>query len=956
MNKLMHHSEWLSRRLCLLKLLICQDGYVLTNLIDTSDDIYTAMSSETPDLSTVTSLTDHRALEHQLTSQSLNMNIHVCCDIYLKQADRDCKSFFDESSKKGDQPSPVSVLEASYDDNVSSSFECFENVSADLKDSQSMLRFLESSRQVEAVEASFGLNSQTAKRVQGLKDKDSGAAVDGVNPASGNMLQQEKQKSCALGTLVENENKKQAHVEAAEDAVCGLEVMGLEEANSQGLQVDLCQCCNMRHYEDNTDNLRDFVYSDICGSVDVVNIETNKTTSMILLIVVSPNRLLKLCALTFATGIDDVGNVVLVTPPQQNETRSHMIEDDDDSKKGDQPSTVSVLEASYDDNVSSSFECFENVSADLKDSQSMLRFLESSRQVEAVEASFGLNSQTAEGVQDSKDKDSGAAVDGVNPGSEKQKGCALGTVVENESKKRAHVEAAEDVVCGDISSMPTETEGDKPSPVLVLEASYDDKVSSNSKCFKNVSADLKDSQSMLRFLVVKVDEFLIRQVEAVEASFGLNSQTAKRVQGLKDKDSGAAVDGVNPASGNMLQQEKQKSCALGTLVENENKKQAHVEAAEDAVCGLEVMGLEEANSQGLQVDLCQCCNMRHYEDNTDNLRDFIETNKTTSMILLIVVSPNRLLKLCALTFATGIDDVGNVVLVTPPQQNEKRSHMIEDDDEYFDPTLTNATQVHGREATKTGTLSCAHNDETPSGESDHIVLVTPQKQYNKHNRVIEADDEFVSHLFTQTIDFEGGEVCIPRKHFPSTSVTVSCTQSDETYTCASVDLGQANTPEKHNTHSRVIEDEDLFVDPPVRISSQVQSGEAFMKGIQVSEMYGYNDVVHVFNDMEGNGFQPQDIDFSKEDSDIFVGRQFKDKAQFKLTMSIYAIAEVCRFKFRHCKRYVTAKCQMGDSPTYFVKKASLGHQCTSDMRGPYKKHGTSRVLAALLRSKYERLH
>ncbi|CAN6846108.1 unnamed protein product, partial [Brassica oleracea] len=98
------------------------------------------------------------------------------------------------------------------------------------------------------------------------------------------------------------------------------------------------------------------------------------------------------------------------------------------------------------------------------------------------------------------------------------------------------------------------------------------------------------------------------------------------------------------------------------------------------------------------------------------------------------------------------------------------------------------------------------------------------------------------------------------------------------------------------------------------------------------------------------------------------GRQFKDKAQFKLTMSIYALAEVCRFKFRHCKRYVTAKCvdkqctwrvcakQVGDSPTYFVKKASLGHQCTSDVRGQYKKHGTSRVLAALLRSKYERLH
>ncbi|KAF2569474.1 hypothetical protein F2Q68_00024233 [Brassica cretica] len=110
----------------------------------------------------------------------------------------------------------------------------------------------------------------------------------------------------------------------------------------------------------------------------------------------------------------------------------------------------------------------------------------------------------------------------------------------------------------------------------------------------------------------------------------------------------------------------------------------------------------------------------------------------------------------------------------------------------------------------------------------------------------------------------------------------------------------------------------------------VQGGEAFMKGIQVSEMYRYDDVVPVFNDMEGSGFQPQDIDYSKEDSDIYVGRIFKDKAQFKLTMSIYALAKVCRFKFRLCKRFMTAKCvdkqcswrvmakQLGDSPTYVV--------------------------------------
>ncbi|WZZ13902.1 hypothetical protein YC2023_106991 [Brassica napus] len=378
-------------------------------------------------------------------------------------------------------------------------------------------------------------------------------------------------------------------------------------------------------------------------------------------------------------------------------------------------------------------------------------------------------------------------------------------------------------------------------------------------------------------------------------------KTTEGVQGLKDKDSRAAVDGVNPASGNMLQQEKQKSCALGTVVENESKKRAHVKQlkmpfvgliriicinkTEGVVDGLvvtimsvlwspklEVKGLEEANGQGGSSSGKQCCNMRHYEDNTDNLRDFVCTSRI------------------------------------------------------IDFSYTEDSDICG---------------------SVDVVNITPPKDRNQQNH----DDDFVDRRFTK-----------------SSSETVSCTQSDETNTGASIDLGEANPPEKHNTHSRVIKDEDLFVDPHVRISSQFQGGEAFMKGIQVSEMYGYNDAVLVFNDIEGIEFQPQDIDFNKEDSDIFVGRQFKDKAQFKLTMSIYALAEVCRFKFRHCKRYGTAKCvdkkctwrvcvkQVGDYPTYFVKNASLGHQCTSDVRGQYKKHGTSRVLAALLRSKYERLH
>ena len=88
------------------------------------------------------------------------------------------------------------------------------------------------------------------------------------------------------------------------------------------------------------------------------------------------------------------------------------------------------------------------------------------------------------------------------------------------------------------------------------------------------------------------------------------------------------------------------------------------------------------------------------------------------------------------------------------------------------------------------------------------------------------------------------------------------------------------TPPKQN---RVIEDSEEFVDPPVTQFTQVHGGESFMRGIQVSEMYGYNDVDPVFDKMRGSCFELPEIDYTKEDSDIYVGRLFKDKAQFKLT-------------------------------------------------------------------------
>ena len=73
--------------------------------------------------------------------------------------------------------------------------------------------------------------------------------------------------------------------------------------------------------------------------------------------------------------------------------------------------------------------------------------------------------------------------------------------------------------------------------------------------------------------IVDDDENLIRQVEAIEAAIGLNSEAAELVEGSKDSTGAVdAVCGVNLASENM----RQDSCGEQIVVERRKNKQANV--------------------------------------------------------------------------------------------------------------------------------------------------------------------------------------------------------------------------------------------------------------------------------------------------------------------------------------------------------------------------------------------
>ncbi|CAA7019987.1 unnamed protein product [Microthlaspi erraticum] len=161
---------------------------------------------------------------------------------------------------------------------------------------------------------------------------------------------------------------------------------------------------------------------------------------------------------------------------------------------------------------------------------------------------------------------------------------------------------------------------------------------------------------------------------------------------------------------------------------------------------------------------------------------------------------------------------------------------------------------------------------------------------------------------------------------------------------------------------------DDFIDPPSAPESGVELGPRnLMKGIRLTEIYGYEDVEPMFNDMDNqSSLTIHDLDLSYEDTDIFIDRLFRHKQHFKTTLAIYALKNIFRFRYhKHAHNYTVARCisnkcgwrimakQVGDSQTYEVRKAQLNHVCDVDSRGSYTKHASSKVIAALVRLKYK---
>ncbi|XP_024004068.1 uncharacterized protein LOC112081540 [Eutrema salsugineum] len=160
-------------------------------------------------------------------------------------------------------------------------------------------------------------------------------------------------------------------------------------------------------------------------------------------------------------------------------------------------------------------------------------------------------------------------------------------------------------------------------------------------------------------------------------------------------------------------------------------------------------------------------------------------------------------------------------------------------------------------------------------------------------------------------------------------------------------------------------DDDDFVQTPTGDVSwgRLNGGAELKKAIKRTELYGFPDVAPVSDEMGGDF---DELELSNEDGEIWVGKKFRNKEHFKIMLAINALKNIVTFEFKkHAKKYTVAECsskicdwrvlgcQVGESALYEVRKACLKHTCHPDTRKKFSEHATSKVMAALLKSKYE---
>ncbi|KAH0869943.1 hypothetical protein HID58_076965, partial [Brassica napus] len=181
-----------------------------------------------------------------------------------------------------------------------------------------------------------------------------------------------------------------------------------------------------------------------------------------------------------------------------------------------------------------------------------------------------------------------------------------------------------------------------------------------------------------------------------------------------------------------------------------------------------------------------------------------------------------------------------------------------------------------------------NQEEDPSldNSSQMLVLQTPPKPFNMHTREVDDSDDFVGQV----------PQCVSSR--PTHDTSDGEDEDDDFVEPVPQCVSGGQT---HETLVGEDEDDD-FIEPVPQSRSREEDArrrrekdkaddESLMKSVRAVELYGFEDVEASSNNEAVNDYTVDDIDFTLADADMYTGKLFSSKQEFKISLHIYALKQ-----------------------------------------------------------------
>ncbi|KAL0774328.1 hypothetical protein Bca101_039479 [Brassica carinata] len=182
-----------------------------------------------------------------------------------------------------------------------------------------------------------------------------------------------------------------------------------------------------------------------------------------------------------------------------------------------------------------------------------------------------------------------------------------------------------------------------------------------------------------------------------------------------------------------------------------------------------------------------------------------------------------------------------------------------------------------------------NQEEDPSldNSSQMLVLQTPPKPFNMHTREVDDNDDFVGQV----------PQCVSSR--PTHDTSDGEDEDDDFVEPVPQCVSGGQT---HETLVGEDEDDD-FIEPIPQSRRREEDArrrrekdkaddESLMKSVRAVELYGFEDVESSSNNEAVNDYTVDDIDFTLADADMYTGKLFSSKQEFKISLHIYALKQV----------------------------------------------------------------